>query len=247
MTRLLVSVRDATEALAAIRGGAELIDVKEPSRGSLGAAKLETWDEIIRVVNGSRPVSVALGELLDPETASHIDDVQHVAAIRFAKVGLSGCLDEPTWQDCWLQFQHRLPASVSAVAVAYADWMIARSPKPGDVLRFAVQRSCQVMLLDTFDKQRGHLFDFMDLSELKRFMREVRAQGMFTVVGGSLTRRLIRNVLQAQPDFIAVRGAACAGERTASIDETRVRELAETIRQESKVPSAWQVSGQQKS
>jgi uncharacterized protein (UPF0264 family) len=38
MTGLLVSVRDAAEAADALAGGADLIDVKEPNAGSLGAA-----------------------------------------------------------------------------------------------------------------------------------------------------------------------------------------------------------------
>ena len=36
MTKLLVSVRDAAEAIDALAGGADLIDVKEPLAGSLG-------------------------------------------------------------------------------------------------------------------------------------------------------------------------------------------------------------------
>ena len=39
--QLLVSVRSAEEARAALEGGAALIDVKEPSRGSLGSASVE--------------------------------------------------------------------------------------------------------------------------------------------------------------------------------------------------------------
>ena len=35
--RLLVSVRDAVEADAAVDGGAEIVDAKEPAAGSLGA------------------------------------------------------------------------------------------------------------------------------------------------------------------------------------------------------------------
>ena len=38
MTRLLVSVRDALEARVAMGAGVDLIDVKEPRRGSLGRA-----------------------------------------------------------------------------------------------------------------------------------------------------------------------------------------------------------------
>ncbi len=65
MTQLLVSVRSAAEAEAALAGGAHVIDVKEPSRGSLGRADDATIDEVVRVVAGRRPVSAALGELHD--------------------------------------------------------------------------------------------------------------------------------------------------------------------------------------
>ena len=37
--KLLVSVRSADEARAALAGGADLIDVKEPAHGPLGAAR----------------------------------------------------------------------------------------------------------------------------------------------------------------------------------------------------------------
>ena len=65
MTGLLVSVRDAMEARAALHGGADLIDIKEPRAGSLGSAEVGTWREICEVVATAKPLSVALGELLD--------------------------------------------------------------------------------------------------------------------------------------------------------------------------------------
>ena len=65
MTGLLVSVRDAQEAEAALRGGASLIDVKEPLHGSLGAALPEVWREIRAAVPRDITCSAALGELPD--------------------------------------------------------------------------------------------------------------------------------------------------------------------------------------
>lgn len=65
MAGLLVSVRNAKEAMAALVGGADLIDVKEPLAGSLGAATPKTWQEIGEVVGGEKPLSAALGELHD--------------------------------------------------------------------------------------------------------------------------------------------------------------------------------------
>ena len=52
MTRLLVSVRNVEEAQIAIAEGVDLIDVKEPSRGALGAADPVTLKAIARCVAG---------------------------------------------------------------------------------------------------------------------------------------------------------------------------------------------------
>ena len=60
---LLVSVRNADEAAAALDGGAAIIDVKEPRHGSLGAAEPEAIAAVARVVGDRRPWTMACGEL----------------------------------------------------------------------------------------------------------------------------------------------------------------------------------------
>src|SRR5215469_12623731 len=98
MTRLLVSVRSAAEAEAALRGGAALIDVKEPAHGPLGRASDEVIEEVVRVVAGRLPVSAALGELID-----NFADVlpSCIGSLAYLKWGLSRSADweESIWQD----------------------------------------------------------------------------------------------------------------------------------------------------
>src|SRR5262245_44632800 len=81
---LLVSVRSAEEAEAALAGSADLIDVKEPSRGSLGRADEATIAAVMRAVGGRRPVSAALGELRDDPSPCSIPGLTYV------KWGLAG-------------------------------------------------------------------------------------------------------------------------------------------------------------
>ncbi|MDP7303223.1 MAG: (5-formylfuran-3-yl)methyl phosphate synthase, partial [Pirellulaceae bacterium] len=69
MTELLVSVRDANEAQQALAGGADVIDVKEPARGALGAADPEVWHHVRRAIPLDVRLSVALGELTDDDIA----------------------------------------------------------------------------------------------------------------------------------------------------------------------------------
>ena len=52
--QLLVSVRSAEEAAAALAGGADLIDAKDPAAGPLGPVSLERFREIVVEVAGAR-------------------------------------------------------------------------------------------------------------------------------------------------------------------------------------------------
>src|SRR5436309_16136851 len=72
---LLVSVRSSEEAIAALEGGADIIDVKEPRRGSLGAADPGTVSEIIRVINRRAPVTAAFGELVELSESQPIGEM----------------------------------------------------------------------------------------------------------------------------------------------------------------------------
>ena len=66
--QLLVSVRNPEEALLAVRGGADIVDVKEPSAGPLGMAPLDTLRHILQTFENipqPPPLSFALGELRD--------------------------------------------------------------------------------------------------------------------------------------------------------------------------------------
>src|SRR5438876_8959932 len=93
MAGLLVSVRSAAEAATVLDGGAALVDVKEPARGSLGRADDEVRAEVRAVLAGRVPMSIALGEL-----GVSLDPGPDLAGIAFAKWGLAGCVDLE-WQD----------------------------------------------------------------------------------------------------------------------------------------------------
>src|SRR5262245_22244862 len=130
---LLVSVRSAAEAEAALAGGATLIDVKEPARGSLGFAGWDTIGDGVRAVGGRAPVSAALGELVewDEKTAGV---PPHHTPLTFVKWGLAWG-NYFNWREKLLKVRR---GRDGAVAVAYADWFRASAPPPAEVVEFAV-------------------------------------------------------------------------------------------------------------
>jgi uncharacterized protein (UPF0264 family) len=224
MAELLVSVRSAAEAEAALSGGAALIDVKEPENGSLGRAPEETIAAVIRAVDGRRPVSAALGELKEQP------DVYRDTGLKYAKWGLAG-LAQGDWRHLLITARDGLqqtPAHCRLVAVAYADWRRAAAPSPTEVCHFAVEHGCGAFLLDTWHKDGSTLLDWLALPEIAKLGRQCRTGGVPLALAGSLGPKQIARLRSVTPQWFAVRGAVCAGgKRYGGIDAAAVRELTE--------------------
>ncbi len=226
MSGLLVSVRDAREAELALAGGADLIDIKEPRLGSLGPAEVTVWRDIVHVVDGRRPLSVALGELQMHPVA---DLAPHAIGMAFAKIGLAGCHALQDWPNRWREALNALPHGVARVAVVYAD-RAAEAPDPARIIDLATEFNCSAVLFDTFVKTRGDLFAHLLLPELLSLVKLIRERGLQVVLGGSLQSDSIARALTVHPDFVAVRGAVCLGSREGSVDEHLVSQLARVLR-----------------
>jgi len=234
---LLVSVRSRQEAAAALAGGADIIDIKEPSQGSLGRAAASVMDDITRFVRSQSPetiVSAALGEVAKIATSSR-RIVWPETSLNLVKCGLSGLLPNVNqWQDSWQSFrQSKAVCHLNQwVAVSYADYQRANAPAPLDVFEEGFRIGCPVMLVDTFVKDGTGLFDWMSPPELKELRRVTQSSGTKLALAGQISASQIPQVLAADPDIIAVRGAVCAhGDRGATVTADRVHQLVMALQQ----------------
>ncbi len=233
--KLLVSVRSADEAEAALEGGAHVIDVKEPLRGSLGRADDSTIAAVLARVAGQRRVSAALGELANP-----VEAVPYPGrGLAFVKWGLFG-MGECDWQGALARAMRQMAQADPAcqvVTVAYADWQWAGAPGVEEVATFARGRPGSALLVDTFQKapqpQTGvspTLLDLMTLRQAVRLCGLCREAGVRVALAGSLQARQIEELKAARPDWFALRGAVCdGGRREAAVSARKVRELVELL------------------
>lgn len=236
MTQLLVSVRNAAEAEAALRGGAHLIDVKEPANGPLGRADYSVVAEVLAVVKQRVPVSAAMGELLHEGTAAPTPP----RGLAFLKWGLQDG-GKHDWQEAlhfMIRLMERMHPCTTVVSVAYADWWLADAPPVDEVCAFARQRPGSVFLLDTWAKDRSKwkywnesitLLDHVRLRHVALLCRLCRNAGVRVALAGSLQPAQIEPLLAAAPDWIAVRGAACVGGRQGTVTEAKVRGLVDLV------------------
>lgn len=230
--KLLVSVRNRVEALAAVRGGADWIDVKDPDGGSLGAASSSQIAEVVAAVEGQLPVSAALGELADLRQLGGWN-LPDLAGVSLVKIGLWGCDDQRDWPSRVVDLAQSLPTGVSLVAVHYADRVLAGSPALEQLLDVASEFGSPALLIDTYDKLQGCLFDYYSPHELRAAFSMARGYSMQCVAAGSLRLEQLSSLVVCQPDVVAVRGAACGdNDRRATISDKRVQQLRHAISKE---------------
>jgi uncharacterized protein (UPF0264 family) len=227
-TELLVSVRGADEVEAALEGGADLIDVKEPIKGPLGMAEAEVVAAVVDRVGRRVPVSAALGEWSSnaiTEAHWHLE-----LKLDFVKWGLAGYTPSPGWGEDLLDTRRELPAGMEMVAVSYADWERAKSVPPTELVRFAKRFRFRAMLLDTWAKDGKTLLDFLKPAEVGELVESARRVGMKVAIGGSLRPEHLKPLKGIKPDWYAVRASACAaGKREGVIDASRVKKWKDAI------------------
>lgn len=222
MSRLLVSVRDVDEAQAALDGGADIVDIKEPDSGSLGKADDAVIADILKRVADRAPVSAALGELIENPGLSSV-----FSSLRWLKVGLSHQRDRD-WQSSLTAVfaSHRQ----QAVAVAYADAQRAQAPQVEDVLAWAVEQRTAVFLIDTFIKDGSTLLDHVSETALLQWIKTAQSHDIPIALAGSLRGEVFNRVIALKPDIIAVRGAACVGnDRRTHVDTQKIVRLHQLI------------------
>ena len=225
--QLLVSVRNVDEAQAALRGGADVIDIKEPTAGPLGMASRETITSITEAVHPGRPVTAALGEWHehDADAPTALPDV-----VRYCKLGLASAEHDPSqtsmhWRD-HLDTHLATHGAARFVAVAYADAPRVGAPSVDAVLRWATSRRPVGLLIDTAVKDGRALLDWCAIAQLRECIEAVHAYSGFVALAGSLDVEAAMRVAALGADLVAVRGAVCGQyDRRGAVRADAVRQL----------------------
>jgi (5-formylfuran-3-yl)methyl phosphate synthase len=210
--KLLVSVVSAEEAHRALAGGADIIDVKDPREGALGAPSPRVLCEVVDAVRGAAPVSVALGDPPDlPHSAALAARGAASCGVDFVKVGLAGVKNVDRAVALVSAVAEAVGAEVAVIAAGYADtgtpqWL------PVVVERAGIAGA----LVDTFVKDGRGLYAWLSESELGGLIARTRAAGGSFGVAGQLRLGSLRRV---DADVVGVRSAVCrGGERIAHLE-----------------------------
>jgi (5-formylfuran-3-yl)methyl phosphate synthase len=211
MTQMLASVTSAEEALLALQLGADIIDLKNPSDGALGALPLETIREIVDAIDGRGIVSATIGDPSDDMSLVEQKVIATAATgVDIVKIGIATSRFQlASWQGVAWQ-----PISTCLVAVLFAD-----QQPDFDLVDIVGEQGFHGVMLDTAEKSSGGLRSHLSKMQIEAFVQKAHQRNLACGLAGSLRDSDIAPLLRANPDYLGFRGALCDGRaRTASID-----------------------------
>lgn len=220
MTLLLASVTGPDEAVRAVEAGADIIDLKDPSAGALGAVDAGRVRAAVAAVAGRRPTSAVTGDLpMTPDAVLPAAAAMADAGVDYVKIGVFPGGDARATVAALAP----LAARVRLVAVLFAD----RDPD-FDLLPALAAAGFHGAMLDTAEKGAGRLLTHLAMPALGRFVAAAHAAGLRAGLAGALEAPDIPRLLVLNPDVLGFRGALCAGGRNGPLDPAacaRIRAL----------------------
>jgi uncharacterized protein (UPF0264 family) len=229
--KLLVSVVDVGEAREAAAAGADIVDVKNPAEGSLGAPSPAVIAGVRAAVPSDLPVSAAIGDMPNlPGTAALAALGAARSGATFVKVGLWGVSTEDDAVDLLRAVCDGVAnvAGAVVVAAAYADARrMAHAPLAPELLpRVARAAGVGACLLDTAVKDGRGLLKWLSPDALASLVADAHDAGLQVALAGALRAEDLPVVRETAADIAGVRSAACGdGRRSSPLDAARVRAL----------------------
>ncbi len=219
MSSILASVSNLQEALQAEKLNVDIIDLKQPNLGALGALN---WGEVKSIVKQLKPsslVSATVGDLpMSPEILLNEVQKMFYTGVDYIKIGF---FPEGDWNACLQAIIPFAGKDPDLVVVMFADC----KPDFNFIPKLAAA-GVRGIMLDTRDKSHGSLTEVCSISELKNFIYLSRRAGLLTGLAGSLNISHLPELLPLNADYLGFRGGICHQfDRTSSLDPQKIIEI----------------------
>jgi (5-formylfuran-3-yl)methyl phosphate synthase len=233
---LLISVVCEREVGAAVAGHADIVDVKNPREGSLGA----NFPHVIRAVRDTTPaaipVSVAIGDVPNlPGMAALAAAGAAACGVQYVKVGLLGPRDHDeafALLAAVCRAARDADPVVRVMATAYADAHATGSLPALELPAVAAEAGADGCMIDTARKSGGTLLGELPAADLESFVARCRSARLLCALAGSLRAADMPRLHELAPDIVGFRGAAChQGRRDGRVDRDAVLRLRELVAQ----------------
>jgi len=232
--KIMVSVTNPREAQDAMKGGADIIDVKNPAEGALGANLPWITRSIREAVGESDEVSVTLGDMpYLPGTASLAALGASLLRVNYVKIGMLG----PKNMEESLNISNSLvntfqefKVNAKIIIAGYADYRYYNCISPLSLPKVAAESGAWGVLVDVKDKNGKGLFNFLSFEDLRTIVEESHNLGLIVALAGSLGKEDIEKIINLGADIMGVRrGVSFSKEGIPTIDRNKVEDLVNAV------------------
>ena len=224
---LMVSVQDLPEARQALRGGADIVDVKNLQEALVGSAEPGTVMAVREAVPPEHHASVTLGVV--PNQVGTVAMAVYTAGVLDAtsvKVGFRDTEFALAVEILRASRQALSGFDTKLIGSLFADNPLYGGLGPHHMVQLARDGECDGFLIDTLTKDGRNLFDFISEAELREMVFQGKELGMSTALSGHLRLDNLDELARVNPDIVGVRGAVCTkGDRVNGVHWEAVAEF----------------------
>lgn len=224
MTGMLASVNSVAEALLVLSADVDIIDLKQPASGALGALDIDTVKQIVAGIDGRCPVSATIGDLpVQPDPVFKAVKAMAETGVDYIKIGFFPGDD---WQKTVKKLSELTGQNRALIAVLFAD-----TQPDFAIMSLLKEAGFTGVMLDTMDKQKGSLTQLMAKMEIAQFVKQAKALKLLCGLAGSLRFEDIPELMPFQADYLGFRGALCQGHnRVGQLNKQAVAQIKHAIK-----------------
>jgi uncharacterized protein (UPF0264 family) len=219
MPKLLVSIKSLDEAALALDNNVDIIDLKYPANGALGALSVEeisTITDYIRIHDHFKMITATIGDLpMQPDLLYKAADKTVNTGVDVVKIGFFDVSEEPikAYAACINALQGLVGKGVKLVAVLFAELNY-----PAELIVMLKNAGFYGVMLDTVRKNGRTLFDYLSHQQIRDLVLNLKELELQSGLAGSLMINQVSFVKQFEPNYIGLRGGLC-------VDNARANKL----------------------
>ncbi|HEC60156.1 hypothetical protein LCGC14_1272020 [marine sediment metagenome] len=225
MTKWLASVQSLAEAEILLPVLPDILDMKNPSQGALGALSVKVVSDIVSMIDGRCQTSATIGDLpMQPEIIKPAMITMASSGVDYVKIGL---FPDDNLEQCIIELAETVKKlSTPVIAVMFADTPLAK-----DYLVLLKASGFYGVMVDTANKNGQHLLDHWDLVKLEQFVYAAKQLSLLCGLAGALRLEDVSILHPLKADYLGFRSALCLQrQRTTHLQINLAKQIEQAIK-----------------
>lgn len=235
MSQLLISVKNVEEALITLQAGVDLIDLKDPEIGALGALDLQTSEQILQAVQQYKQLNPAqyfpLTSATVGENPGDFFSLQKAVKSRM-EMGID--IIKIAAPDVFCYFDE-IKAKLDLQQIKLIAVFFAEQSLDLNLLQKLKSIGFYGAMLDTQKKQQN-LLKMCTLPYLQKFIETCQKIDLISGLAGSLKPQHVEQLVDINPSYIGFRGGVCTDDcRVNTLIEPKIVQIKEMLQEHNRI------------